>query len=342
MTNIGLIGCGYWGPNLLRNLMAIPNCTVKTICDFNIDRLIHIQSLYPNLDITTEFYDIINNDSIDAVVIATPVSTHHPLAMKSLTANKHTFIEKPLALSSGQCIDLLQAAEERNLTLMVGHTFIYSSTVQKIKEIIESGLIGNVIYISSRRLNLGLFQKDINSAWDLGPHDISIILYLLNESPISVNCTGKAHINPDIEDVTNITLNYSNGGFATIQSSWIDPRKIREMTIVGTKKMIVYDDIEPLEKIKIYDKRVETPPHYDTFAEFHYSYHYGDLNIPYIKQSEPLRIECEHFLSCIEDGSKSLSSGMEGLKVVEILEAASKSLKSSGASIELLKKIYNE
>ena len=218
---------------------------------------------------------------------------------------------------------------------MVGHTFIYSTPVRKIKEIIEAGELGQLQYISSRRLNLGLFQKDINVAWDLVPHDISIILYIMNKKLESVNCQGKAHINPDIEDVTNMSLNFANSGFATIQSSWLDPNKIREMIFVGSKKMLVYDDIEPNEKIKIYDKRVDVPPHYDTFAEFQYSYHYGDMYAPYLKMTEPLKVECRHFIDCIENGSTCLSSGNEGLEVVQILEAASQSLKNGGAKVAI-------
>ena len=187
-------------------------------------------------------------------------------------------------------------------------------------------------YISARRLNLGLFQKDINVAWDLAPHDISIILYLLGEDPVSVNCQGKAHVAKKIEDVTNMTLNFASRGFATIQSSWLDPNKIREMTIVGSRRMLVYDDLQAHEKIKIYDKRVEAPPHYDTFAEFQCSYHYGDMYSPYIKQVEPLKVECQHFLDCISQGEKCESSGHDGLKVVQILEAASQSLRSHGNS----------
>jgi predicted dehydrogenase len=200
---------------------------------------------------------------------------------------------------------------------------------------VKSGDIGEIQYIASRRLNLGLFQKDINVAWDLAPHDISIILYLLEKPPVSVNCQGKAHIHKDIEDVTNMSLNFDNGGFATIHSSWLDPNKIREMVIVGSKRMIVYNDNEPLEKIKIYDKRVEAPPHYDTFAEFTYSYHYGDAYIPYIKQTEPLKVETQHFLDCIRSGKKPESSGLEGLRVIQILEASSRSLKNDGAKVEI-------
>jgi predicted dehydrogenase len=218
---------------------------------------------------------------------------------------------------------------------MVGHTFIYSTPVRKIKEIVDSGEIGEVQYISSRRLNLGLFQKDINVTWDLAPHDISIILYLIGRPPVSINCQGKAHVNKEIEDVTNMSLNFENGGFAIIHSSWLDPNKVREMIIVGSKRMIVYNDNEPLEKIKIFDKRVVTPPHYDTFAEFHYSYHYGDAYIPYLKQVEPLKAEAQHFLDCIREGKKPETSGLDGLRVVQILEAASRSLKNNGGKVEI-------
>jgi len=218
---------------------------------------------------------------------------------------------------------------------MVGHTFIYSAPVRKIKEIIDSGEIGEVYYISSRRLNLGLFQRDINVTWDLAPHDISIILYFLDRPPVSVNCQGKAHVNPGIEDVTNLSLNFDNGGFATIHSSWLDPNKIREMIIVGSKKMIVYDDNQPLEKIKIYDKRVEVPPHYDDFAGFHYSYHYGDMLAPYIQQAEPLKEETRHFLDCMTSKQEPMSSGRDGHFVVEILEAASRSLSEDGAMVTI-------
>jgi predicted dehydrogenase len=237
--------------------------------------------------------------------------------------------------TSGQGNELVQLAARKKLTLMVGHTFIYSAPVRRIKEIVKSGDIGEVQYISSRRLNLGLFQKDINVAWDLAPHDISIILYFLGKSPIAVNCQGKAHVHREIEDVTNMTLNFDNGGFATIHSSWLDPNKVREMTIVGSKRMIVYDDNEPLEKIKIYDKRVETPPHYDTFAEFHYSYHYGDMYAPYIKQVEPLKVECQHFLDCIRTGKRPETNGLDGLRVIQILEASSLSLRNGGGLVEI-------
>jgi predicted dehydrogenase len=218
---------------------------------------------------------------------------------------------------------------------MVGHTFLYSAPVRRIREIIQKGDIGEIRYISARRLNLGLFSRHVNVAWDLAPHDISIILYITGGLPVRVNCQGNSHVTPGIEDVTNMCLTFEHGEFATVQSSWLDPRKVREMTIVGSRRMIVYDDVQPLEKIRIYDTRVETPAHYDTFAEFQYAYHYGDSYIPYVKQEEPLKVECQHFLDCIRTGKKPLTDGEHGLNVVRILEASSRSLKQNGLAVEL-------
>jgi len=217
--------------------------------------------------------------------------------------------------------------------LMTGHTFLYSPVVRKIKEIIDKGDIGEIRYISARRLNLGLFQKDINVAWDLAPHDLSIILSIMGETPDSVNCRGSAHITPGIEDVTTMCLTFSRQRSATIQSSWLDPRKVREMTIVGSKRMIVYDDLAPLEKIRVFDMRVERPPHYDTFGEFQYAYHYGDMYAPYIKQEEPLKTECQHFLDCIKHGATPVTCGERGTELVRILEASSESLRNGGAPV---------
>jgi hypothetical protein len=218
---------------------------------------------------------------------------------------------------------------------MVGHTFLYSAAVRKIKEIIDNRDIGDLRYIAARRLNLGLFQKDINVAWDLAPHDLSIILHIMQELPQSVNCRGGASITTGIEDMTCMSLQFSKQRSAIVHSSWHDPRKVREMTIVGSKRMIVYDDIAPMEKIKIYDVRVERPPHYDTFAEFQYAYHYGDTYAPFIKHDEPLRTECQHFIDCIANGTTPITSGATGLDVVRILEASSQSLKNQGAPVSL-------
>src|SRR6202022_2647873 len=258
---------------------------------------------------------------------------HYPLAKASLLAGKHTFIEKPMAASSAECEELMDIAEREGLVLRVDHPFLYSSPGRKIVEIVDAGDIGDIRYINSRRLNLGLFQKDINVVWDLAPHYISIILHLLGEFPLSINCQGNAHVTPRIEDVTNMSLLFRNKRFATIQSSWLEPRKVREMTIVGTRRMIVYDDLQTHEKIRVYDVRVERPPHYDTFAEFQYSYHYGDSYIPRIQQEEPLKVACQHFVDCIEKNTQPVTSGREGLELVRILEGASASLKANGAPV---------
>jgi predicted dehydrogenase len=278
---------------------------------------------------------VLSDPDIHAVAIATPVSTHFELGRLSLTAGKHTFIEKPMARTSDECRKLIGLAESYRLTLMVGHTFVYNSAVRKMKEIIDSGEIGKVLYIGCQRLNLGLFQQDINVAWDLAPHDISIILYLLGQGPESVSCQGKAHLRQGVEDVTNMSLSFESGPFATIQSSWLDPNKVRRMTVVGENKMIVYEDTEPLEKLKVYDKRVEVPRTYDTFAEFFYSYHYGGVYSPFIEQDEPLRVECRRFLDSIRNGAGSESEGRHGLEVVRVLEAASHSLANRTAAVSL-------
>lgn len=330
---VAVVGCGYWGPNLVRNFKSLPDCQLTDLCDVNTKRLHHLKSLYPDLATYTSFDDMLNVPGIDAIVVATPVHLHHKLARQSLLAGKHTMIEKPMASTSKECDDLTTLARQKGLTLMVGHTFLYSPNVRKVKDIISSGEIGDILYISSRRLNLGLFQKDINVVWDLAPHDISIIQYLMGELPNAVNCQGKSNVTRGIEDICNTTLTFISGRFATMQTSWLDPRKVREMTIVGTKKMVVYDDLEPLHKIKIYDQRVERPPHYDSFAEFQYSYHYGDIHVPYIKQDEPLRIECRHFLDCIRSGSRPITSAEMATGVVKVLEAASESLRLNGSRI---------
>jgi predicted dehydrogenase len=330
---VGVIGCGYWGPNLVRNFKGLAECDLKALCDVNEARLRHMAGLYPDVEMISDSHHLLNGVGLDAVVIAAPVKYHFPLAKASLAAGKHVLIEKPMAATVGECEELIEIAQRKGLVLMVGHTFLYSAPVRKIAEIVSAGDIGEIRYINSRRLNLGLFQKDINVAWDLAPHDISIILYILGEQPQTVNCQGNAHVTPGIEDVTNISLTFRHKRFATIQSSWLEPRKIRDMTIVGTRRMIVYDDLQPHEKIKIYDVRVERPPHYDTFADFHYSYHYGDSYIPYIKQEEPLKVECQHFIECIREGKVPLTGGREGLELVRILEAASTSLRERGAPV---------
>jgi predicted dehydrogenase len=332
---IGVVGCGYWGPNLIRNFRSLSDCSLELMCDVDVERVSHLHSLYPEVKAETDYKHLLNGSKLDAIAIATAVNLHYPMAKASLLAGKHTFVEKPLAPSSEQCEGLIDLAQKQGLVLMTGHTFLYSPAVRKIKEIIDAGDIGEIRYICARRLNLGLFQKDINVVWDLAPHDLSIILHIMGEQPTSVNCGGTAHVTPGIEDVASMRLNFGRERSAIIMSSWLDPRKVREMTIVGSKRMIVYDDVAQQEKIKVFDARVERPPHYDTFAEFHYSYHYGDMYVPYLKQEEPLKVECQHFIDCIRHGRTPLTSGEKGLQVVQILEASSESLRRGGATVTL-------
>jgi predicted dehydrogenase len=294
-----------------------------------------MRALYPEVHGETDFSKLIDDPEIDAVVIATSARTHYPMAKACLEAGKHVLIEKPMACATSECEEINHLGKLRGLTVMIGHTFLYSAAVRKIKEIVDNRDLGDLRYIAARRLNLGLFQKDINVAWDLAPHDISIILHIMQELPQSVNCRGGASITTGVEDMTSMSLHFTKERSAIIHSSWHDPRKVREMTIVGSKRMIVYDDIAPLEKIKVYDVRVERPPHYNTFAEFQYAYHYGDTYSPFIKHDEPLRTECQHFIECIADGLVPLTSGTSGLEVVRILEASSKSLANQGAPVPL-------
>ena len=291
LIKVGVVGCGYWGPNLIRNLRQSGECQLKLICDANAERLSHMRRLYPEVATTSSFEDLLNGADLDAVVIATPVRFHYEMAMAALSAGKHVFIEKPMARTEAEAEEIVALAEREGLVVMVGHTFLFSPAVRRMKEIVDAGDIGEVQYISARRLNLGLFQKDINVAWDLAPHDISILLHLLDERPLSVSCQGSSHVTRGIEDVTMMYLTFARNRCAFIHNSWLDPKKVRQMTVVGSQRMIVYDDTEPLEKLKIYDARVEVPPHYDTFAEFTYSYHYGDAYVPYIKQDEPLKLD---------------------------------------------------
>jgi predicted dehydrogenase len=333
--NVGVVGLGYWGPNLARNFHSLAECRLKSVCDYSEDRLSHFKSNYPAVDLLSSYEKLLGDEDIDAIVIATGAKSHYELAKSSLQAGKHTLVEKPLAGSTEECLELARIAESKGLVLMVSHTFLYSPAVRKIKEIVDSGDIGEIRYISARRLNLGIFQKDINVVWDLAPHDISIITHIMGALPESVNCQGSAHTTPGVEDVAAMSLKFKDERSAIIHTSWLDPRKVREMTIVGSRRMILYDDVAPQEKVKIFDTRVEHPPHYDTFAEFHYAYHYGDIYTPLIKQEEPLKNESQHFIDCIRENKMPLTGGLDGAEVVRILEASSESLKQGGSPIQL-------
>jgi len=331
---VGVVGCGYWGPKLIRNFQSIPGSEMRGVADLRQDRLEHIRGLYPGVKTTTSYEELLDSP-IEAVAIATPVSRHFDMARQALLHDKHVLVEKPLTQSSKEAQELVSLAEERQRVLMVGHTFEYNPAVKYLRDYIARGDLGRVYYINATRVNLGIFQKDINVIWDLAPHDISILLYILGLKPDKVSARGAAYVQPDIEDVAYVTLNFPTGTMADVRVSWLDPCKIRRITVVGSKKMIVYDDVEPTEKIKIYDKGVDAPPYSDTMEQFRLSYRYGDITTPAISNAEPLAQECAHFLDCIRNGKEPQSSGRVGLQVVKILEGAQRSLKSGGAVQEI-------
>jgi predicted dehydrogenase len=329
-----VIGCGYWGPNLIRNFINLKAADVKICSDIDAGRLEHMKRLYPSLATTTDYKDIIKDESIDAVVIATPVSTHYTLAAEALEAGKHVFCEKPLTQSVEEGVKLVDLADEKGRTLMVGHTFVYTAAVNKVRDLINSGELGDIYYMSTARVNLGLFQEDINVVWDLAPHDVSIMNYVLGTRPVAVSAVGHSYIQPEIQDVAFVTMRYPGSILTNLHVSWLNPNKIRSTTVVGSRKMLVYDDISSLEKIRIYDKGVDVIPHYDTFGEFQLSYRYGDIHIPKLDEAEPLKMECQHFIDCIE-GAEPQSSGRHGLEVLIVLDAIDRSMKRNGAEIEI-------
>ncbi len=336
MINVGVIGCGYCGPNLIRNFNAQPDANLATIADLDENRLHHVGLLYPNTKKTTDYKEIINDPNIDAVVVATPMSTHFPLGMEVLEAGKHLFLEKPMATNSDDCRALNALADEKGLQIMVGHTFVYTAAVRKIKSLMESGELGDVYYVNIERVNLGLFQKDANVVWDLAPHDVAMLNYLFQADPVRVSANGGCYVQTErgIEDVAFVTLEYPGGRLANIHVSWLDPNKIRKCTFVGSRKMLVYDDVSS-EKIRVYDKGVDVQPHYDNFGEFQLQYRSGDIYVPQVDTVEPLKAETAHFLDIIQGKEAPLSSGFHGRKVVQVLEKACESLKLNGQSIDL-------
>jgi len=335
LLRIGVIGCGYWGPNLIRNFTHLSGSQVVICADLEEKRLEHMRLLYPHVETTRDYHEILSRDDINAVAVATPPQSHHGLAMEALQAGKHVFVEKPLALSSDEGAQMVALAQERGLTLMVGHTFVYTAAVNKVKELIQSGELGEILYVSTTRVNLGLFQESINVVWDLAPHDVSILNYILDAMPESVATQGSSYIRKTVEDVAFVTLRYPKNVMAHVHVSWLNPNKIRSTTVVGSKKMLVYDDVSQLEKIRIYDKGVTVLPHYDTFGEFQLSYRFGDIFIPKLDDSEPLKVACHHFAECVRSGARPRSSGGDGLDVVRVLEAATVSMREDGRMIDI-------
>ena len=332
--NIGIIGFGYWGTNLVRNFADLRGVCLKTVVDSRAERSDALTKLCPSAKFSTSSDDILNSPEIDAVVIATPVYTHYELAMKALQNNKHVLVEKPMVSSTAQARELIELSEKMNRVLMVDHTFLYTGAVQKMKSLIDDGDIGNIKYFDSTRINLGLFQPDINVLWDLAPHDISILNYLVKEKPYSVQATGISHTNNDIENIAYLNVNYNSGFIAHFSCSWTSPVKIRMMLIGGDKKMIVFNDVEPTEKIKVYDTRYEHKADEDK-KKILVDYRTGDIYTPKIEIKEALSGVAFDFISSINNGHKPVSDYDSGLEVIRILEASQESIKNKGREVLL-------
>lgn len=340
-VNVALIGVGYWGPNVARALAEVDGARLHTLCDADPERLTRLRRLYPDTRFVSDVEAVLADSDIDAVVIATPVVTHHELARKALLAGKHVLVEKPLAATSAQCEELIGLASERRLTLMVGHVFLFNAAVRKVKDYIDTGELGEILYIYAQRLNLGQVRRDVNALWNFGPHDVSILCYWLDAQPERVIARGYSYVQPDIEDVVFMTLDFPNKVGANVHISWLDPLKVRRMTVVGSKKMVVYDDVSADARITVYDKGVSRKARtagagqsplgsYETFGEFQLLLRAGDVVIPKVDFVEPLRVECEHFIACITSGSRPMTDGNDGLRVVRVLEAAQRSLANDG------------
>ncbi|MBF0385065.1 MAG: Gfo/Idh/MocA family oxidoreductase [Candidatus Omnitrophica bacterium] len=339
MINIGLAGCGYWGPNLLRNFSICPNCKVKAVADIDDKNLKYVTDKYPKI-ITTNSYKELLKSGIDAVVLATPARTHFSLAKEALLRNKHVLVEKPLAMSVKEGKALINLADKRGLCLMAGHTFEYNAAVRELKKQLDSGAAGKPYYFYSQRLNFGIVREDINALWNLAPHDISILIYLIGKMPLNVSCKGYAFIQEKIEDVVFMSLTFPDNIAAHIQVSWLDPNKVRRLTVVGSEKMIVYDDVAD-SKIQIFDKGIkrrnikDSLGAYDDFGKYQLIKHAGDVIFPQINFAEPLKEECQEFVDSIFEKRKPLTDGENGLRVVKVLEAAQKSIEKNGKSVSI-------
>jgi predicted dehydrogenase len=324
-TTIGLIGYGYWGPNLLRNYAELSTARLKWVCDLQQGRLNKAIMRYPFVSPTTSVEDVFGDPEVDAVLIATPISSHHALTMQALRAGKHVFVEKPMATSVAECDEMCAAAAERDLILMVGHTFVYSPPVRMVKRILAAGELGDVYFVTCSRVNLGLHQRDVSVVWDLAPHDLSILEYWLGETPLSVQAMGRSCINNGIPDVAFLSVRYASGIVAELQVSWLSPVKLRRTIVVGSKKMLMYDDTESVEKVKVFDQGVDYKDP-ETFGEFHLSYRTGSIYSPRVENTEPLFVEATHFIDCVQNGTPPLTGGLAGRLVVAALEAAQESL----------------
>jgi predicted dehydrogenase len=332
-VRIGLIGCGYWGPNLVRTFQEMPEVELRAVADRDPARLDHIRARAPRVDTFTVDHREIFEMGLDAVVVATPPQTHVALAREALEAGLDVFVEKPLATRADEALELTEFAEERGRVLMVGHIGAYNPAVDALKQAIGDGELGRIRYIDAVRVGLGLFHPSLNVIWDLAPHDIAILLYLLDEVPVTVSAHGQACIEESVEDIAYLTLRFPSGVLAHVRMSWLDPSKTRRVTVVGSEKMVVYDDLENHEKIKIYDKRVDAIRRTETFGDFQFAYHYGSVVSPYVRLEEPLRRECEHFARCVARRERPLTDGRNGVQVVRVIEAAQRSLRKAGVEV---------
>jgi predicted dehydrogenase len=337
---VAVIGCGYWGPNLLRNFHSSRNCTLVGVADLNPARLAWALEQYPNIKVTSVIDELIADPAIDAVAIATPVHTHFEIARRCIDAGKHILVEKPLCHRSELARELIEQAAKKKLLVMVDHTFIYTPAVRKIRTLIESGELGEIHYYDSSRINLGLVQADVSVLWDLAVHDLSIIQFLFRESPKAVSATGMRHISGRPETIAYLTLHYGSGFIAHCHVNWLSPVKVRRTLIGASRKMVVYDDVEPTDKVRVYDTGVNYSPSIgiETGATDHQmriDYRNGDIWIPHLERTEALAVEVEHFVDCIRHGRAPLSGGKEGLEIIRILEAATQSLFLKGQPIAL-------
>jgi predicted dehydrogenase len=333
MIRIGVIGYGYWGPNIVRNLQSLEGVRVATICDRDAKALKRALQAFPNIETTSEAAEVLTSPEIDAVAVITPVWTHFELAKQALENGKHVFVEKPFTCASAQAKRLIELAAHKQLTLMVDHTFLFTGAVRKIRQLIDEGTLGDLYYYDSTRVNLGLFQHDVNVVWDLAPHDLSIMDYLIQAKPEAVVATGESHLNGHA-DVAYITVYFPGNVIAHINVNWLSPVKVRTTLIGGEKKMLVWNDLDPDEKLKIYDKGAQVTRREGVY-ELLVSYRSGDMWAPKIEQSEALRNELGHFLHCIRQQERPLNDGLAGLRVVQMLEAADQSLKERGKTVLL-------
>ncbi len=334
MQTVGIIGTGYWGKNLVRTFAGLDSCRLKYIADSTPEILAGVSKSFPQCIATDDYRRILDDDDVTAVVIAAPAVKHYPLARESLMRGKHVFVEKPMTLDVGHSRELVDLADDRGVKLMVGHLLLYHPCITAIREYITGGEIGEVFYIYSQRLNLGKVRSDENALLSFAPHDISVILHLLDEHPAAVSASGRCYLQDGIEDVVFLNIFFEKRAMAHVHVSWLDPHKVRRTTVVGSKKMVVFDDMEAQEKVKIYDKGVDRSSEYGSYGEF-LSLRNGDIHIPDIKMVEPLRIECEHFIDCIERDRTPISDGRNGLLVTQVLDAGQRSLRSGGVPIEV-------